>query len=133
MFYRKSFNKRRGAATVELAVCLPVIAIIIMGSLSATSMIFLRTAVVQSAYEAIREAVKTNGDVNLALERANAVLEFRDLEAESITFDPADVADQEPGTLITVTVVANSTSNSLFEFGPFAGQRIEVQSAMLKE
>ncbi len=134
MYFRKSAPKnRKGAATVELAVCLPVIAIIVMGSLSATSMIFLRTAVVQSAYEAIREAVKTDGDVPLALQRAESVLSFRSITPESITFSPANVADQEPGTPITVTVVANSSNNSLFQFGPFRGQRIEVRSVMLKE
>ena len=40
-----SHNKRRkGAATVELAVCLPMLVILVFGSLSATSMIFMRQA-----------------------------------------------------------------------------------------
>ena len=125
--------QRRGTATIELAVCIPVLAIIVFGSLSATSMIFLRTAAIQSAYETIKEAVKTDGDVNLALAKGNAVLSFRNITPTSVTFDPSDVANQEPGTPITVTVQVESGSNSAFSFGPFAGRIIQVQSTMLKE
>ena len=125
--------RRRGAAVVELAVCLPVIALIVMGSLAATSMIFLRTAAVQSAYETIREAVKTKGDVDNALEKGRAVLEFRNIVPESVTFSPNNVELQDPGTPITVTVRVRSDENGFFTFGPFRDQIVEVQATMVKE
>ncbi len=124
---------RIGSATVELAVCLPVLVIIVMGSLSATSMIFMRSAAVQSAYETIKEAVRQDGDVAGALAQGRAVLEFRNLTADSITFEPANVAAQDRGTPVTVTVVTSATTNGLFSFGPFANQVVEVQATMLKE
>jgi len=136
--YRRRTSKlrhlrRRGAAVVELAVCLPVITLIVMGSMAATSMIFLRTAAVQAAYETIREAVKTRGDVDNALEKGRAVLEFRNITPESVTFSPGNVANQEPGTPITVTVRVSSVENGLFTFGPFREQSVEVQATMVKE
>ena len=58
---RTSGVRRRGAATVELAVCLPVIFLLSMGAMEGASLIFLRQAMVQSAYEAVKEAVRTDG------------------------------------------------------------------------
>lgn len=44
-------RKRRGAAVVEFAVCLPVIIIIVFGAIEAASLLFLKQALIQSAYE----------------------------------------------------------------------------------
>ena len=48
-------RRRRGTAVVELAVCVPVLVLIVLGAMSATTMIFMRTAAVQSAYETVKE------------------------------------------------------------------------------
>lgn len=126
-------QQKQGAAAVELAVCLPVLAILVFGSVSATSMIFLRQAVVQSAYETIKESIKSNGSVADGLEKGQAVLEFREITASSVTFNPGDVENQPQGTPITVTVRANADPSRFFSYGPFAGQTVEVQATMLKE
>ncbi len=44
-------RKRNGTATVELAVCLPLIVIIAFGSIEATNMIFLEQRLTAAAYE----------------------------------------------------------------------------------
>ena len=124
---------RTASATVELAVCLPVIAVLVFGSLAATTMIFLRAAAVQSAYEVVREAVKVDGDVNLALQRGRAVLEFRNVDIESITLNPANVQAQPQGTPITATVVTNTANAGVLGFGPFGSRRVEAQAVMMKE
>ena len=129
---RKS-PKRRAAATVELAVCLPVIVILAIGSMESASMIFLRQAMVQSAYESVKEAVKTNGSKATALTRGQEVLAFRDISGESITFEPSNVDDLAPGTPVTVTVSAPGDANSVIPFGPFKGRTISVSATMLKE
>ncbi len=118
---------------MELAVCLPILAILVFGSVSATSMIFLRQAVVQSAYETIKEAVKSNGTVANALDKGESVLAFREITASSVSFEPGDVENQLPGTPITLTVRANADPSRFFSYGPFAGQTVEVQTTMLKE
>lgn len=124
---------RRAAATVELAVCLPVIVLLAIGSMESASMIFLRQALVQSAYETVKESVKINGSQAAAFDRGKEVLAFRDITGESITFDPANVDDLEPGTPVTVTVSAPGDSNSVIPFGPFKGKNISVTATMLKE
>lgn len=125
--------KRRAAATVELAVCLPVIVILALGSMESASMIFLRQALVQSAYETVKEAVRTNGSQASAVERGEQVLSFRDIEGQEITFDPPNVDDLDSGTPVTVTVSAPGDANSVLPFGPFQGRQITVTATMLKE
>ena len=97
-------SKKHGVASVELAICLPVIVIIVLGALSASSMIFMRQAVVQSAYETIKEAIRTDGTVASALQRGNDVLNFRNITPTSIVFDPADPQSVPRGTPVTVTL-----------------------------
>lgn len=126
-------NQRQGAATVELAVCLPLLIIVVLGSLASTSMIFVRSAVVQSAYEAIKEAVRNDGDLDVATQRATAVLTFRNITPNSIVFNPANVTDQIRGTPITVTITANAQSNGLFSVGALSGRTIQATATMLKE
>ena len=130
---RRGRRRRNGGAVVELAVCLPVIALIGFGSMEAASMIFLRQALVQSAYETVKESVKTNGDQATARLRGKQVLEAREINGETISFEPALTDDLPRGTPVTVTVTAPGDSNSVISFGPFKGQKITVTATMLKE
>ena len=130
---KKRARQRKAAAVVELAVCLPVIALLAIGSMEAASMIFLRQALVQSAYETVKEVSKTNGNEALALQRGREVLEFRNVEDETVTFDPPNLDDVEQGTEITVTVSAPGNTNSVLPFGPFRDREVSVSATMIKE
>ncbi|MEM9410182.1 MAG: hypothetical protein AAGA30_03660 [Planctomycetota bacterium] len=132
-FSPKKFQDRGAVATIELAVCLPIMAVIVFAPLAATSTIFLRAAAVQSAYEVVREAVKVDGDLDVARARGASVLTFRNITPVSIDITPANVGDQAPGTPITVTVAVQTEGNGVFAFGPFGNRTIEVQSVMMKE
>lgn len=125
--------QRKGTATIELAVCLPVIFLLSMGAMEGSSLIFLRQAMVQSAYETVKESVRTNGSQAEGIVRGNQVLSFRNINSPSITFSPNNVDDLAPGTPVTVTVSAPGNSNSVFPFGPFQNQTISVSATMLKE
>ena len=133
IFRRKRRTDRRGAATVELAVCIPVIVLIVLGSLEGANMIFLRQALVQSAYQTIKESVKSNGSKDLGIQRGKEALAFRGIVNETIVFVPEDVDSVTRGQPVTVVVSAPGDSNSILPFGPFKGRRIEVTATMLKE
>ena len=126
-------RRRKGAATVELAVCLPILSLIAIGSFEAASMIFLRQALVQSAYESCKVAIKNDGDQSLARTRAVEVLSFRDITGETITFDPANTDDVPRGTPVTVTISCPGDTNSILPFGPFKNRNIAVSATMIKE
>lgn len=126
-------KNRRGAAVVEFAVCLPLIVLIVFGSIEAASMLFLRQATVQSAYEGAKVAIQadaTDADVQAA---ATQVIAGRQLSNVTISTIPASIDDLDPGTTIQVTVSAPGDENSMFPFGPFRNRQVSADAFMVKE
>lgn len=125
-------RRRKGAAIVEVAVCLPVIMLIVLGSIEGASLLFLRQSLVQASYEGAKIASRT-GEASTAQTAANNVAAGRRIEGLIITMDPPNLDDAEPGDPITFTVAAPGDANSLLPFGPFQGQQIRAQAVMARE
>ncbi len=123
----------RGAACVELAVCLPLILLLVFASLEGANMLFLRQAVVQSAYETAKSAAKRNGIESKAVALGQQVLASRGVVAPTITFSPANPESLPAGTPFTVAVAVPGDSRSITNLGPFNGLTIQAQATMLKE
>ncbi len=130
---RNRNRKRIGAAVVEFAVCLPIIILIVFGSIEAASLLFLRQALVQASYEGVKTAVRRGGDESLAILAATDVLDGRSLEGFTIELEPSDVSTVERGQPITMIVSAPGEENSLFPFGPFRNQNVVATATMVKE
>ena len=103
---------RKGTATVELAVCLPILVIIAFGSIETTNVIFLKDRLTSAAYEGARSAT-TPGQTTAGATTAatNVLTQFR-ISGGSITITPAVTASTTTGTQVTVTVTAPFGSNS---------------------
>lgn len=129
---RKS-NQRRGTATVELAVCLPVIVLVAMGAIEGASMAFLRQTMVQSAYEGVKVSVRRGSNAADGLSAANAVVDGRGLQGVNVSFNPSNPDNASPGDPVTITVTAPGDANSILPFGPFQGRQITVTATMAKE
>lgn len=138
MHFRKHSNNRskvprNGAALVEFAVCLPVLMIMILGSMEASSAIFVKQALTTSAYEGIREAIRTGGNTLVATARAQEVLTARRIRNSTIRFTPSNVESAARGSNIIVEVGAPYAANSPF-FGNVIPDRItSVRTVMVKE
>ena len=130
---RKYRANRRAAAAVELAICLPVVVLIVLSSIEGASMIFLRQALCQSSYEAVKAAVKHRGTEQEAIDRGNDVLAGRSIDGAEFEFSVKNVEQTKRGNDITVTVSAPANQNSILPFGPFKDRRIEVSATMIKE
>jgi hypothetical protein len=129
----KGCNRRKGAAVVELAVCLPVILFIVLGSIEAASMLFLKQALIQSAYEGAKVAIRNEGNNADAISAIEAVAAGRRIDDLQIVLSPADVENAAQGSFIRVTVTAPGDANSLIPFGPFQGQFVTAEAVMVKE
>ncbi|MFK7737248.1 MAG: TadE/TadG family type IV pilus assembly protein [Pirellulaceae bacterium] len=125
-------QSRRGAAVTELAVCLPVIVLLVFGSLEGANMLFLKQAVVQSAYETAKAAAKRSGSQALGQRLGQNVLASRNIVPTAIQFS-ANVDALAPGTPFTVTVSAAGDQKSITSIGPFNGLNINAQVTMVKE
>ena len=107
--------------------------ILILGSIEATSAIFVRQALTTSAYEGIREAIRINSTTTSATNRAQAILTARQIRSSSIQFTPADIQAAPRGSTIAVEVSAPFKVNSPF-FGNVVADRITtVRTVMVKE
>ena len=128
----KARPKREGAAVVEFAVCLPLIVLIVMGTIEAGSLLFLKQTLVQAAYEGAKVAIAT-GDSDQVETVVDAVAASRNLTDVNIQFTPSDLASVPAGETITVTISAPGDSNSLIPFGPFRNQTVRTSASMVRE
>lgn len=123
-------NRRRGAAAVEFAVCLPVLVLIVFGSIEASTMIFLKQTLNVAAYEATREAIRDGSSNADADTRARNILNARNVTGFDIRFVNGESFDAERGDEIVVEVTAPSAPNSPL-LGQFISDRVVISRVVM--
>lgn len=117
MIARGSFTmrqpKRRGSATVELSICLPLFVIVMTGTIETCSLIHLRESLCVASYEAARVVAKGQSNEGQARTRATSILEARGIHDGNVTFEPPDLSSVRLGDPITVRVSIPSKGHSL--------------------
>ena len=119
--YFRATTCRSGVATVELAICLPVLSLLVFGSIQATNLIFLKHATTAAAYEGSLEMAKENATTASVKARIQQVLDARNVVKSKILIRPSrkDISETAPGTILTLRVTANVRANSnVFGFFP---------------
>lgn len=126
-------SRRRGAAAVEFAVCLPILVLLIFGSIEASSMIFLKQSLNVAAYEAAREAIR-NGRTNAnAQAMAVNILGARGVVNFQVRFPSGESFDLARGSEVIAEVSAPSAANSAIA-GQFIRDRLVTSRiVMLKQ
>lgn len=117
----RSSSLRSAVATVELAICLPVLSLVVFGSIQATNLIFLQHAATAAVYEGTLEMAKTNATNASVQARIQQVLDAREVVNSTIKISPAgtDIAQIPPGTVLTLEATVDVRSN-LSVYGFFA-------------
>ncbi|WP_146578041.1 TadE/TadG family type IV pilus assembly protein [Neorhodopirellula pilleata] len=123
-------NRRRGAAAVEFAVCLPVLTLMVFGSIEASTMIFLKQTLNVAAYEAGREAIRSGSSNANATVRASGILQNREVQDFTIRFPNGESFDAQRGQDIIVEVSAPSGPNSPL-LGEFISNRILTSTVVM--
>lgn len=126
-------RSRRGAAFIEFAVCLPFLMFIVLASMECTNYIFLRQAVVQSAYEGVRKAINPQSSRADAQTRISEVLTGRKINNPNVSFNPSVPENAKRGEPIEVTVAVPTTGNLLFNMPGFTGRTVTVTATMVRE
>ncbi|MGB7345607.1 MAG: TadE family protein, partial [Pirellulaceae bacterium] len=129
-------GKRKAAATVEFAICLPVLIALTLGTMDLCSLIFLKETVTIAAYEGARRGVgrgRTNADVT------NRIIEFlddRDIEytvANLVQYSSPDFTSADTLENVTVTVNVPAEGNMIIPLGMFDNFIVSASVTMRKE
>ena len=126
-------SRRRGAALVEFAICLPVLMLVVLGSIEAASAVFVRQGLAVAAYEGVRQVIRRDGDLTEAKARAQAVLDQRNIKNATITFEPANAASLPRGEVVTVRIQASMGANSSFFGIVMKNRNTVVTTSMVRE
>ncbi len=77
--------QRRGAAAVELAICLPLLVLLVMASIEACTMIFLDHSLTIASYEGVRAGINYDGTNADVLVRCNSIVNLREIQGAEVT------------------------------------------------
>ena len=132
---KKRFGRcvRQGAATIELAIVLPLLMTLFFGTVGLTNMIYLKQSLKICAYEGTRIALlpdTTPQDVRFACQQ---MLDSRRVRNATITVRPSNYQKQPYGTPISVSVSADLSDNLLGPLFVLANRRVTETVTMMKE
>jgi Flp pilus assembly protein TadG len=114
-----SSPQRRGAATVELALCLPFLITVTFGMLEYNNVVMLKSRMLSAAYESARLATRPSTSENTAATAkqvtayGNSLLVQLGVNRATVSLTPGDLSTATPQTVVTVSVSAPFGQNSL--------------------
>jgi Flp pilus assembly protein TadG len=126
-------NDRCGIAAVELAVILPVLLILVLGTIEVCQRIFLRQSAVIVGYEGARFAARSTTSTADVVQRCQTLLTQRRVTGGTITVTPNNLLAATPGTLIQVRIAIPWASNSPTRFVLQDQGTVTVDAYMLRE
>ena len=126
-------KKPRGVAATELAVCLPVIVLLVIATIEACSALFLKQSLTAAAYEGVRTAIEQNANAANVQAACDQLLADRKIKGASIVINPANIASLNPGEFVAVTVSAPCSANSLVPATFYRGRTLTATATMMIE
>jgi hypothetical protein len=124
---------RRAVAASELAVCLPVLVLLVLAMIESCTMIFLKQSLTVAAYEGVRIALEPAADAADVQAKCDGVLADRRVQGGQVVVTPANFDTLAPGEYIQVTVSAPAGRNSVIPGSFFRGRTLSASATMMKE
>lgn len=119
-----------GLAVVELAICLPILLLILFATIEACSMLQLKQNVQTTAYEGARIGILPGSTTALVESQCQMLLDDRGIVGYTIGISP-DPSTLTPGDLLTVTVSADCVANAVAG-GPFFEGKSIAESIVMR-
>ena len=126
-------RKVRGVAAAELAVCLPIVVLLVVATMEACSAVFLKQSLTVAAYEGVRTALVEGATASNVQTACNQVLSDRKIEGATVKVSPLDIAVLKPGEYVDVTVIAPCSENSVVPANFYRGRSLSATASMMIE
>ena len=126
-------KKSRGVAATELAVCLPVVVLIVIATIEACSALFLKQSLTVAAYEGARTALAERQVAGSVDKACGQVLADRNVRGGTVSISPTNISALQPGDYIDVTVSAPCDSNTLVPTTFYRGRTLSATASMMVE
>jgi Flp pilus assembly protein TadG len=124
---------RHGTAATELAVCLPIVVLLVVATIEACSLIFLKQSLSVAAYEGVRTAIRPGATASDVESTCQQILSDRHVAGANITVNPSNIATIAPGQFVNVTVSAPCTGNSVVPLEFYRGRTLAATASMMIE
>lgn len=127
----KTSQRRRGVAAAELAVCLPVMILLVVGAVETSSMIFLKQSLTVAAFEGGRTAVIPDATADDVEATCRDILTDRRVNGGSIVV--GDIEGTAIGDFIRVEVSAPCDQNTIIAGRFFRNRTLTGEATYMKE
>jgi Flp pilus assembly protein TadG len=131
--YQSNRQARRGVAATEFAVCLPVLMLLLLGTIECCSMIFLKQTLAVAAYEAGHAALAPGATTAQAQAAAQAILTERRIAGGTITIAPRPLESIAEGEFFDVQVTAPTNTNRVLPLNFFGGRTLTATASFMRE
>jgi Flp pilus assembly protein TadG len=131
--HRRRFALRGAAAAAELAICLPLLVMLMLGSIETCSMIYLRHSLTIAGYEGARVAIDYDGTSSAARARSQQILNARSVDNATVSVSPGNVSNVPRGQPISITVSAPCDVNCIIPPWYYRGKILSTTMTMIKE
>jgi Flp pilus assembly protein TadG len=126
-------QNRRGAAAVETAVCLPLIILVVLGTIETCSIIFLQQSLQNAAYEATRVAAVPEKSTSDGQSVGQQIISQRKIQGGSVTVTETSMVGFGTAKLITATATAPVDSNRVLPAWVISLPTLSARCTMVKE
>lgn len=126
-------TRHRSGGVCCLSVCLPVLVLVVFGSIEACTMVFLKESLTVAAYESSRVALDADGTESAAMARGTAVLSERGISGGTVQITPANIATVASGDPIEIRVTAPCAANAVIPVWFYSGRSITSTLTVMKE
>ena len=130
--HRRSYA-RRGVAATELAICMPVIVLIVIATIEACAMIFLQQSLSVAAYEGARVSLTPGVEAKNVVYQCELILDDRGVQGSTVEVTPSNIPNAKEGSWITVQTSTPFAQNSLVGGWLFGNRTLSAEVQMMKE
>jgi Flp pilus assembly protein TadG len=124
---------RKGVAATELAVCLPIVVLLVVATIEACSAIFLKQSLTVAAYEGVRTALVEGATAARVEATCNQILSDRKIRGSRVTVKPSDIASLKTGDYVDITVSAPCSENAVVPTTFYRGRTLSATTSMMIE